>query len=244
MTSGATVRATESVIGTASRRSLLVRFLWPAIILSVIAALLLAVAISRWYEIKWGGVVWLTAFIVLIATRLPYSVPNLRNAIVVSQAGRADQALLAGMALSGVALPLIYFASSVFHFADYDLPDWATAAGGIMLFPALWLQWRSHADLGRNWSPSLELREGHALVTHGSYRHLRHPMYAGIWLWSVAQPLLIHNWIAGALIVPAFAMLYFVRVPREEAMMRERFGKAYDDYAARTGRLLPELFRS
>jgi protein-S-isoprenylcysteine O-methyltransferase Ste14 len=39
---------------------------------------------------------------------------------------------------------------------------------------AVWLFWRSHADLGRNWSPSLELREGHELVTEGVYRYVRH----------------------------------------------------------------------
>ncbi len=47
---------------------------------------------------------------------------------------------------------------------------------------ALWLFWRSHADLGRNWSQAFELRKGHELITHGVYRVVRHPMYAAIWL--------------------------------------------------------------
>jgi protein-S-isoprenylcysteine O-methyltransferase Ste14 len=214
-----------------------------AIILSVIATPLLALAIWRWREIKWGGVMWLIAFAAMIAIRLPYSLRNRKNVIVLSRSDRVDLMLLVGMALSGGVLPLVYLASAAFTFADYDLPEWAIAAGGIMVLPALWLAWRSHADLDRNWSPSLELREGHNLVTYGIYRYVRHPMYAALWLWAVAQPILVHNWLAGALIVPAFAILYFIRTPREEAMMRERFSKAYDDYAARTGRLLPR-FRS
>lgn len=84
------------------------------------------------------------------------------------------------------------------------------------------------------------MRRDHELVTGGAYARIRHPMYASLWLWAIAQPLLLHNWIAGVLVIPAGAALYFVRTPREEAMMRDRFGSAWDTYAARTGRLLPK----
>ena len=36
-----------------------------------------------------------------------------------------------------------------------------------------------------------------------------------------------------------FAMLYFVRMPREEQMMSQFFGKTYRDYMRRTNRLCP-----
>ena len=98
---------------------------------------------------------------------------------------------------------------------------------------------RSHADLGRNWSPGLEVRDAHELVTTGIYDRIRHPMYAAIWISALTQPLLIHNWIAGFLVIPAFAAMWFIRVPNEEAMMRARFGEAWDAYCARAGRLLP-----
>ncbi len=42
---------------------------------------------------------------------------------------------------------------------------------------------------------------------------------------------------AGALVVPTFATMWLIRVPREEAMMRTAFGEAYDIYCGRTGRL-------
>ena len=71
----------------------------------------------------------------------------------------------------------------------------------MFLAPALLLFWRSHANLGRNWSPSLQLREGHALVTRNTYRHIyrhiRHPIYESQWLWNIAQALLLRNWITG-----------------------------------------------
>ena len=33
--------------------------------------------------------------------------------------------------------------------------------------------------LGRNWSQTVTVKEGHELVTSGPYHHIRHPMYAG-----------------------------------------------------------------
>jgi len=83
------------------------------------------------------------------------------------------------------------------------------------------------------------VREGHGLVTHGVYAFVRHPMYAAIPLSALSQPLLIHNWIAGFLVIPAFVALCFVRIPLEEAMLREHFGAAYDTYVASTWRIFP-----
>lgn len=69
--------------------------------------------------------------------------------------------------------------------------------GAALMTLAVWLFWRSHTDLGRNYSPSLQLREEHALVTRGVYRRVRHPMYASEWLWVTAQALLLQNRVAG-----------------------------------------------
>jgi protein-S-isoprenylcysteine O-methyltransferase Ste14 len=106
---------------------------------------------------------------------------------------------------------------------------------------AVWVFWRSHVDLGRNWSPSLQLREGHTLVTQGMYRSIRHPMYTSQCLWSIAQTLLLQNWVAGWAGLVLFLPLYLLRVPREEQMMLAQFGEAYRTYMERTGRVVPVL---
>jgi protein-S-isoprenylcysteine O-methyltransferase Ste14 len=152
-----------------------------------------------------------------------------------------EMMLLFAMFPPTLVLPLLYLFTPLMAFADYRLPPLAPWFGAATMVTALWLFWRSHLDLGQNWSVSLELREGHELVTHGVYRFIRHPMYASIWLWAFAQGLLLANWLAGWSLVPAFAAMYFLRTPREEQMMCERFGEKYRDYMRRTGRLFPRL---
>jgi protein-S-isoprenylcysteine O-methyltransferase Ste14 len=152
-----------------------------------------------------------------------------------------ERALLLAMALPSLVLPLVYLFTPLLGFSDYRLPAWVSWLGAGVMLASLWMFWRSHADLGQNWSVSLELREGHQLVTQGVYRRIRHPMYAAIWLWSLAQGLLLANWLAGWSMLPIFAVLYFLRTPREEHMMCEAFGDEYRAYMRQTGRLFPRI---
>ena len=77
-------------------------------------------------------------------------------------------------------LALIWIATPLLAFADYPLQPEAFIAGTLLLVVGLWLLCRSHADLGTNWSITLQIRERHQLVTHGIYRWSRHPMYLAL----------------------------------------------------------------
>lgn len=182
---------------------------------------------------------WLAGFVGMFAIRVPHAQRNRANAITANRHDASEKILLFGMWLASMALPFITIATPFLDFAAYALPEWATWTGIALLLPYLWLFWRSHADLGRNWSPGLEVRADHGLVTNGVYRSIRHPMYAAIWLGALAQPLLIQNWIGGFAVVPTFLAMYLIRVPREEAMMRTQFGPVWDEYCSQAGRLFP-----
>jgi protein-S-isoprenylcysteine O-methyltransferase Ste14 len=155
-----------------------------------------------------------------------------------------EKILLLGMSISVLALPVLYLFTPLLSFADYELPLAVQWLGLGVMAVSLWLFRRSHADLGKNWSVSLELREGHELVQDGVYRHVRHPMYASIWLWAIAQGMMLENWLAGWSVVPAFAAMYFLRTPREERLMCEAFGEPYRQYMRQTGRLWPRIRRA
>ena len=150
-----------------------------------------------------------------------------------------ERVAMALVFLGSLLLPALHLFTPLLRFADYALPAPLPWCGAALLPLALWLFWRAHADLGTNWSATLDLRRGHELVTHGVYRRVRHPMYAAIFLFSLAQALLLGNGVAGPSAFVTFAVLYAVRVPREEALMIERFGPEYRAYQERTGRLLP-----
>jgi protein-S-isoprenylcysteine O-methyltransferase Ste14 len=136
-------------------------------------------------------------------------------------------------------IPLFYAFTRWLEWADYPLPAWLGWVGFILLALATWLLWRAHADLGRNWSPTLQVSREQQVVTSGVYSYLRHPIYASLLLTGVAQALMLPNWVAGWSGLAAFLLVYLVRVPREEAMMVQHFGEEYTAYRARVGGLLP-----
>lgn len=188
-----------------------------------------------------ANVVFLIGFIVYFRIRHVFINRTKDTKKAVSRFGGLEKALLAAMAPGTLLLPILYLFTPLLSFADYELAPAVQFVGGVLMVASLWLFYRSHADLGQNWSVSLELMEGHQLVTGGVYHAIRHPMYASIWLWAIAQGLLLENWLAGWSVLPAFAAMYFLRIPREEKLMTEKFGDTYRDYMLRTGRLLPRL---
>jgi protein-S-isoprenylcysteine O-methyltransferase Ste14 len=189
--------------------------------------------------------VYLLGMIVEMAIRVPHERQRRQTRMAVDCVDWSERSLLGLMFVGMFFLPVTYMFTSRLHGADYRLPYEVRGPVGVIgaaiLAIAVWLFWRSHADLGRNWSPSLQLREEHELVTEGVYRSVRHPMYASMWLWGVAQALLLQNWIAGWASLVLFLPLYLLRVPREERMMLDEFGEAYRAYMNRTGRVVPRL---
>ena len=141
----------------------------------------------------------------------------------------------------GMVVPLLYLFTPWLDFANYKLPVWCGWAGTVVFAGAIFMLWRSHADLGRNWSATLRITGQHTLVTGGVYRHIRHPMYTAHLLWAIAQGLLLSNWLAGWAFLVLSVPLYLVRIPKEEQMMLEHFGEEYHAYKSRTGRLIPRM---
>lgn len=140
-------------------------------------------------------------------------------------------------------IPVVYIFSPWLDFANYSIPDWTGWAGTSIFVGSLLVLWRAYHDLGSNWSPTLQIVKEHSLVTTGIYKYVRHPIYAGLFLWALAQPLLLHNWIAGILLLLFFSVLYVVRVPQEEDMMVKEFGNNYQEYKEKTGGIIPKLSR-
>lgn len=160
---------------------------------------------------------------------------------VKSRKGPLASVSLALVAISFL-LTLLWLVTPLVAFADYPLLPVPFILGILCLTLGLWLLHRSHTDLGNNWSITLEVRDGHQLVTEGIYRRIRHPMYLSLLVYSLGQALALPNWVAGLSYGVAFVLLTALRIGREERMMLEEFGADYAGYMARTKRLFPGLW--
>lgn len=93
----------------------------------------------------------------------------------------------------------------------------------------------------RSWRLRAVLTADHRLCTDGPFRVIRHPIYAGLVLLTIASFLLVPNWITAAGILTNF-VAGDVRSRAEERLLDHAFGDRYRAYMARTRRLLPGVY--
>ncbi|HKG90702.1 MAG TPA: isoprenylcysteine carboxylmethyltransferase family protein [Gemmatimonadaceae bacterium] len=108
-------------------------------------------------------------------------------------------------------------------------------AGGLL---AAWAK----VTLGRLFSATFGVKEGHRLITSGPYAVVRHPIYAGL-VAFLAGSALVWNDAALLGVAAAAALLFAAHVRVEEAMFIRHFGEAYRQYQRRTPALLPLVGR-
>jgi protein-S-isoprenylcysteine O-methyltransferase Ste14 len=189
-----------------------------------------------------GNSLVLFGIIMTFVIRFPHGLRSLKIRIIDNKKGKLETVLLALMWVAIIILPIMAMATPVFAFADYTLRPVPFVCGTLAMMAYLWLFYRSHADLGTNWSVSLQVRENQKIITSGVYKKIRHPMYASVLFYSVAQALLLPNWVAGPSCLVTFALMFMLRVNAEERMMLETFGQEYESYINRTKRLIPGVY--
>jgi protein-S-isoprenylcysteine O-methyltransferase Ste14 len=96
--------------------------------------------------------------------------------------------------------------------------------------------------LGRFLVHEASVRPDHALVTHGPYRFVRHPIYSGyLALLLGAAAATLNVWLF--LLWPLSLLGILVQAAAEEQLLAATFGEAYLRYVNRTGRLVPRFRR-
>ncbi len=106
-----------------------------------------------------------------------------------------------------------------------------TAAG------LLFSMWARH-ELGRNWSGTVTIKQGHELVTSGPYGIVRHPIYTGLLLAFVGSALARGEWRGVLAVALAFGALWR-KLRVEERWMLEQFSDAYRAYSRHVAALVP-----
>ena len=91
----------------------------------------------------------------------------------------------------------------------------------------------------KGWKQVFYMRDD-VLVNSGIYRAIRHPQYLGLLLVTLGQ-FLVWPTIPTAILWPILAALYYRQARKEEAVLSEKFGAAFREYASKTPMLLPRI---
>ena len=101
---------------------------------------------------------------------------------------------------------------------------------------AVWA--REH--LGRNWSRSVTIKQGHELITTGPYAVVRHPIYTGILTGFLGMAIAVSE-VRGFIAFAIMFLALWAKFRMEEKWMRSQFGETYAAYSRKTAALVPYL---
>lgn len=124
------------------------------------------------------------------------------------------------------------------RWAQLPLPEWARWAGAALMLACVPLIYWLFSSLGMNVTPTIVTRRAHALVTHGPYRWIRHPLYTVGLLAFIGFSLLSAMWVTPLLLMVGAPVL-IRRTRIEEQQLIQRFGDEYLRYMQTTGRFFP-----
>jgi protein-S-isoprenylcysteine O-methyltransferase Ste14 len=122
--------------------------------------------------------------------------------------------------------------------SDSNIFGWAGVALCVLGF-GLAISARWH--LGRNWGMPMSRKEQPELVTSGPYAFIRHPIYAGLILAMIGSAIGVN--VSWALMLIPVGAYFILSAREEESAMLQQFPEQYAAYMARTGMLVPRLFR-
>lgn len=188
--------------------------------------------------------IWKIIFIIMggvcgTLIRMPHTKKYKKTEKITSKKPSREKFLVFLATVGMMVMPVIYVFTSWLNSFSINLLEWARWSGVVVFGFYLFLFWWVHKTLGTNWSPVLEIRKDHKLITEGPYKYVRHPMYTCMWLGVAGFWLISSNWVVGIVALVTWSILYFIRLPDEEKMMIEEFGDQYKDYMRRTKRIIP-----
>jgi protein-S-isoprenylcysteine O-methyltransferase Ste14 len=118
------------------------------------------------------------------------------------------------------------------------VPDWLGPVGlAVTAIGAAFTLW-GRVTLGRLWSGTITLKEGHRLMKTGPFAVTRHPIYTGALTAALGTALASGEVrVVVALVVASAAFVRKLLI--EERVLAEKFGQEHADYRARVARLVP-----
>jgi protein-S-isoprenylcysteine O-methyltransferase Ste14 len=159
---------------------------------------------------------------------------------------RRERGSLIGVALQGLSYAIVWgMRRPAFTAIVLRSRPLAVAASGLAIVAAVasvWLVTNAVKTLGKEWSITARLVEGHTLATSGPYGYVRHPIYTGMLGMLVATGLAVSHWIALLAALIVFFIGTIIRVRSEERLLRSAFGEQFENYARRVPAIIPGLY--
>ena len=151
----------------------------------------------------------------------------------------------------GLVLQLLSYGTLLIGWHS-PLPGFRTATPTLQLFVALLTMSLAVISvsffiaalkaLGKEWSLTARVLEGHRLVRSGPYRVVRHPIYTAMLGLLIATGITFSRWQLLLASVTVFLIGTFIRIRTEDKLLRQVFGAEFEVYQLKVPAIIPGIY--
>ena len=93
--------------------------------------------------------------------------------------------------------------------------------------------------LGKYFSSTVQIKDGHRIITAGPYKFLRHPSYTGAYVAMLGSAIFLHSIIGILVFGIGMLFVYHLRIKAEEQVLIQKFNQEYSNYREHTYKMFP-----
>jgi protein-S-isoprenylcysteine O-methyltransferase Ste14 len=219
---------------------------WGAYLFTFFYLLLALLCLRQWgtnrpwtrLDVFSGSFLALSAFLALRQIQFKRTILRSREVLREASGASYDPATVKWGSLQSLAELSVFFDYAHWHLVpSLEKPLLQALGLGLSVLSIVWLLW-ADAILVKHFDRGLDNRE---LITHGPFRLVRHPRYAGL-LGLKAGFALTFASVLGWISLAVAVVLVRRRIQLEEKHLRGVFGQTYESYARRTARMFPGFY--
>ncbi len=104
------------------------------------------------------------------------------------------------------------------------------------------VRWIAILTLRKYFTVDVAIVSDHRIVTHGLYRWVRHPSYAGSLLSFLGVGICFSCWVSALVVFLPILAAFIYRIHVEERALAAYLGDEYGQYSSTTKRLIPGVY--
>lgn len=144
-----------------------------------------------------------------------------------------------------ITMSLLSVAISVVDWGYFITPNnnlLLSVIGVIIIIIGIAFRFWAIKTLGSHFTPTIQIKDDHALITSGPYSIVRHPSYLGAMCAIVGTAIFLNSLTGTIFSFACMFYAYYIRISTEEKVLVDLFGKRYHNYQERVKKLIPFIW--
>jgi len=186
--------------------------------------------------LNWRVIFLAAIFILMYATQPRVSIKEAQE-----KKATDKSTMLLIVIVSGIGQIIALLEWAYFNKTEPAFSKW-TFVGALLLIAGTSFRLYAIYTLGKYFTSTVQIKDGHKIINTGPYKFLRHPSYTGAFTAMLGCAVFLHSFLGIIIFGIAMLFVYRLRIQTEEKTLLQNFGAAYSNYCRHTWKMFPWIW--